>query len=39
VIALAWTRMLRVVSVQDPTLRTFIQFWLGRGASSAASSR
>jgi hypothetical protein len=38
-IALAWTRMLRVGSPADPLLRTFIQFWLGKGASPAASRR
>jgi Protein of unknown function (DUF3105) len=32
VIALAWTRMLRVKSVSDPALRQFAQQWLGRGA-------
>jgi hypothetical protein len=34
VIALAWTRMLRVASAQDPALRGFAQFWLGRGATT-----
>lgn len=31
-IALAWTRMLRVRSAADPSLRQFVQEWLGRGA-------
>ncbi|MGH2856285.1 MAG: hypothetical protein ACRDMJ_02240, partial [Solirubrobacteraceae bacterium] len=31
IVALAWTRMLRVSSAQDPALRAFAQFWLGRG--------
>ncbi|MGH2876929.1 MAG: DUF3105 domain-containing protein [Solirubrobacteraceae bacterium] len=31
VVALAWTRMLRVASARDPALRGFAQFWLGRG--------
>lgn len=31
-IALAWTRMLRVSSPGDPRLRQFADFWLGRGA-------
>ncbi len=33
-IGLAWTRMLRVASAQDPPLRQFAQVWLGRGAVS-----
>jgi Protein of unknown function (DUF3105) len=32
VIALAWTRMLRVASANDPALVEFAQQWLGRGA-------
>jgi hypothetical protein len=32
VIALAWTRMLRVSSARDPRLRAFAGQWLGRGA-------
>jgi Protein of unknown function (DUF3105) len=32
VIALAWTHMLHVTSADDPSLRPFVQFWLGRGA-------
>ena len=35
VTALAWTRMLRVRSAQDPLLAQFAQEFLGRGASSA----
>ena len=31
-IALAWTRMLRVASANDPLLRGFLQEWLSRGA-------
>lgn len=31
-IGLAWTRSIRVSSVQDPALRSFTQSWLGRGA-------
>jgi len=31
-LALAWTRMLRVHSAGDPRLREFAAFWLGRGA-------
>jgi hypothetical protein len=31
-IALAWTRMLRTSSVADPQLRSFMEYWLGRGA-------
>lgn len=34
-IALAWTRMLRVSSARDPLLRQFAQQWLGRGATPA----
>jgi hypothetical protein len=32
VIGLAWTHMLRASSATDPALRSFAQFWLGRGA-------
>ncbi len=32
-IALAWTRMLRVGSSRDPLLRQFAEQWLGRGAA------
>ena len=35
IIALAWAHMLHAVSVQNPCLRHFIVFWLGRGAGSA----
>jgi hypothetical protein len=31
-IALAWTHMVHVGSPQDPLLRGFAQYWLGRGA-------
>lgn len=31
VIALAWTRMLRAPGASDPSLRSFAQYWLGRG--------
>ncbi len=33
VIALAWDHLLRVRTPGDPTLRRFIAYWLGRGAS------
>lgn len=32
VLALAWTRLLRVSSPADPSLRVFADAWLGRGA-------
>ncbi len=32
IVALAWTRMLRVGTPTDPRLRAFVQFWLGKGA-------
>jgi hypothetical protein len=32
VIALAWTRMLRTATPQDPRLHAFAEQWLGRGA-------
>jgi hypothetical protein len=35
IVALAWTRMLRTLS--GPELRTFAQFWLGRGAPASSS--
>ncbi len=35
VIALAWTRMLHVASVSDPQLRSFAEYWLGRGYAYA----
>ncbi|HLH64683.1 MAG TPA: DUF3105 domain-containing protein [Solirubrobacteraceae bacterium] len=31
IVALAWTRMLRVATAGDPRLLSFIQYWLGRG--------
>ncbi len=31
-VGLAWTRAIHVSSVRDPALRSFTQFWLGRGA-------
>lgn len=31
-VALAWTRLLRVSAADDPRLRSFILQWLGRGA-------
>jgi hypothetical protein len=31
-IGLAWTRMIRVSSPRDPQLRSFMEYWLGRGA-------
>jgi len=33
-IGLAWTRLVHVRTLDDPSLRSFIIFWLGRGASS-----
>jgi hypothetical protein len=32
VLALAWTRLLRTPSPDDPQLRAFAEAWLGRGA-------
>jgi hypothetical protein len=32
IIALAWTRLLRARSANDPQLKEFVQSWLGRGA-------
>ena len=32
-IGLAWTRLVHVRSCDDPQLRSFILFWLGRGAA------
>ena len=32
VIGLAWAHMVHVRSPTDPTLRSFAQYWLGRGA-------
>ena len=34
-LGLAWTRLVHVHSVTDPQLRSFILFWLGRGAARA----
>jgi hypothetical protein len=34
VIGLAWAHTQRVSTASDPALRTFIQFWLGRGAGT-----
>jgi hypothetical protein len=34
VIGLAWAHMQRVATAGDPALRSFTQFWLGRGATS-----
>ena len=31
-VALAWTHLIHVASPSDPLLRSFAQFWLGRGA-------
>lgn len=31
VVAVAWRRLLRVGSAQDPRLRRFVDYWLGRG--------
>jgi hypothetical protein len=33
-IGLAWAHMLRVATPGDPLLRSFIDYWLGRGASA-----
>lgn len=32
IVALAWTHMARVATPQDPLLRQFVQYWLGKGA-------
>jgi hypothetical protein len=32
VTALAWAHMLRVANPRDPLLRSFVDYWLGRGA-------
>ena len=32
VVALAWAHLLRVHGASDPALRSFVGFWLGRGA-------
>jgi hypothetical protein len=34
VVGLAWAHLVRVTEAEDPRLRRFIQFWLGRGAPS-----
>jgi uncharacterized protein DUF3105 len=34
-VGLAWTHMLRVSRPGDPLLRTFIDYWLGRGAPTS----
>jgi hypothetical protein len=34
VVALAWRRMLRTASAEDPRLREFADAWLGRGAAT-----
>jgi hypothetical protein len=31
-IGLAWAHMLRTASAADPMLKTFAQYWIGRGA-------
>jgi hypothetical protein len=33
IVALAWKRLIRVGAPNDPRLRAFVNFWLGRGAS------
>lgn len=38
IVALAWAHMLRTGSATDPALRSFIQFWLGRGAPVRSSA-
>jgi hypothetical protein len=38
VIGLAWTRIQRVASAADPALRSFVTFWLGRGAPGGLPS-
>jgi hypothetical protein len=32
VLGLAWAHLLRVNTAQDPALRQFVEYWLGRGA-------
>lgn len=39
VIALAWAHMLKVASGDDPILRGFAQYWLGRGARPAQTGQ
>ncbi|HKO28904.1 MAG TPA: DUF3105 domain-containing protein [Solirubrobacteraceae bacterium] len=36
--ALAWAHMLRVASPHDPMLRSFIDYWLGRGAPAKTTA-
>lgn len=36
VTALAWRHLYRTPAVNDPELRRFVEFWLGRGRSSGA---
>jgi hypothetical protein len=38
VLGLAWAHMVHVRSPTDPTLRTFAQYWLGRGAPHRAGA-
>jgi hypothetical protein len=38
ILALAWAHLLRVASPTDPALRTFAQFWLGRGAPRSSGT-
>ncbi len=38
VIGMAWAHMVHVRSPTDPTLRTFAQYWLGRGAPKRAGA-
>jgi hypothetical protein len=38
VIGLAWAHMVHVRSPADPTLRSFSQYWLGRGAAQHGGS-
>lgn len=37
IVALAWTHLLRASSAADPALRSFVEFWLGRGARVRAA--
>ncbi len=32
IVALAWARLVRVATAQDPLLRQFVQYWLGKSA-------
>lgn len=38
IVALAWTHALRAASPQDPAVRAFAEFWLGRGAPTSSGS-